>query len=134
MKKDVFRSIKNVVAYLLFLLMMICYLGIMFNLRSLRPQESESYVNAVPRQEKLLYREMETYTDERVLYINDNTLPVGERYVSQEAQPGVREHIILVTYSDDEVIDRREVSTKIVEKASPKIVHVGTRLEVALTE
>lgn len=134
MKKDIFRTVKNIVAYLMFFFMMICCLGIMFNLKNLRPQETEPYVSAVSRQEKLLYREMETYTEEKVLYVNDNTLPVGARYVSQEAKPGVMERIILITYMDDEVVDRRELSNKIVEEARPKIVHVGTRLDLTKAE
>lgn len=62
-----------------------------------------------------------------VVYVEDDTIYVGEEIVVNEGCDGVKEEVLEITYEDDHATSVNVLETKIIKEAVPTEIHVGTK-------
>lgn len=86
--------------------------------------------NAIPKLVKNVHQQSRTYEKPyytAIKYINDDSLYIGEYKVVQEAEAGNQRIFMLDTYINGELKSSKKLDREIVQKAIPKVVHIGTR-------
>ncbi|MBQ9234500.1 MAG: peptidoglycan DD-metalloendopeptidase family protein [Lachnospiraceae bacterium] len=59
-------------------------------------------------------------------YVYDDTMYEDEVMVTQEAEPGIKEVMVVETYYNGERHDRKMLEANITKEAVPRVVHIGT--------
>lgn len=141
-------TLKNIIAFLAFILSLL-YFVIFYNyyfgrnkvyasevishdIKEIKISEATSVnieeiiAQNVQEGKKEEYSVEETTLEYITKYRNNNSLPKGQMQVVQEGREGKQEITIKKTYQNEELIEEKQVSSKVTKASINKIVEIGT--------